>query len=56
MLEPEPSKRLTIEQVMKETWVMKIEVCMDAVNGSVDPGHVHSCAKAMGEKSIAMLR
>lgn len=56
MLEPDPSKRLTIEQVMKETWVMKIEVCVDDVTGSVDFGHVHSCAKAMGEKNIAMLR
>ncbi len=56
MLEPDPGKRLTIEQVMKETWVLKIEVCVDGVNGSVDLGHAHSCAKAMGEKNMAMLR
>ncbi|KAF5356276.1 hypothetical protein D9756_004367 [Leucocoprinus leucothites] len=56
MLEPDPSKRWSIEEVMKDPWVTKIDVCIEAVNRGGVAGHVHSCAKAMGDRNMALLR
>jgi len=44
MLEPDPTHRLTIEEVMAHTWIQSIEVCHELP----EPKHVHVSARAMG--------
>ncbi|KNZ72734.1 Serine/threonine-protein kinase hal4 [Termitomyces sp. J132] len=41
MLEPEPKKRMTIEEVIGHTWVQGIEVCHEVK----EPRHIHVSAK-----------
>jgi protein-serine/threonine kinase len=48
MLEPDPSLRSTIEEVMAHAWVKGIEVCI----GSEKPTHVHVSARAMGAAQL----
>jgi len=48
MLEPDPSLRSTIEEVMAHVWVKGIEVCI----GSEKPTHVHVSARAMGAAQL----
>lgn len=49
MLEPDPSHRSTIEEVLEHVWVKGIEVCHEVTQ----PKHVHVNARAMG---LAQLR
>ena len=44
MLEPDPSNRSTIEDVMAHPWIQSIEVCHEVP----EPKHVHVSARAMG--------
>lgn len=52
-MEPDPSKRWTIEDVMRDGWVKGIEVCTEGGEGN--GRHVHVSARAMGAKNLAML-
>lgn len=38
MLQPDPSKRVLIEEVLKDPWIQSIEVCVD---GKAKNGHKH---------------
>jgi len=44
MLEPDPTHRSTIEEVMAHAWIQSIEVCHEVP----EPKHVHVSARAMG--------
>lgn len=43
MLEPDPKRRSTIEEVLAQPWIQEIEVCYEVK----EPKHIHVSAKAM---------
>jgi len=51
MLEPDPRRRATIEEVMKHSWIQDIAVCYEAEK----PKHVHVSARAMANANSAHL-
>jgi len=51
MLEPNPSMRSTIDDVMAHAWVKGIDVCV----GAEKPTHVHVSARAMGLAQLGSL-
>ena len=48
MLEPDPKKRVNIEEVMAHSWVEGIEVC----HSMEEPKHVHSYAVAQAQLGL----
>ena len=51
MLEPNPKKRVTIEEVMKNTWIEGVEVCHEVAS----PKHVHVHAQALALAQLGQL-
>jgi protein-serine/threonine kinase len=49
MLEPEPKKRIVIEEVAAFPWVEEIRTCYDEQK----PGHIHVNAQALGQTQVA---
>lgn len=50
MLEPDPKKRTSIEEVMTHSWVVGIEVC----HSMEEPKHVHSHAVAQAQAQLGL--
>jgi protein-serine/threonine kinase len=48
MLEPDPRRRATIEEVMKHSWIQEIAVCYETAK----PRHVHVSARAMANAHL----
>jgi len=49
MLEPNPKLRIQIEDVMKDAWLVGVEVCTDP---GKKPGHVHAHAQARAAQIV----
>jgi protein-serine/threonine kinase len=52
MLEPDPKKRWSVEEVMKHAWMEGLEVCYS----SPKPGHIHVNATALAQAHISVVK
>lgn len=51
MLEPDPKRRATIEDVIKHPWVQSVEVC----HAVAKPSHMHVHARALAQAQVQVM-